>query len=478
MAVNPQVFKKMEITLDDSKKVSVAVNMSEVPDFKELPNNKHRKALQDWVKKKHAAGLAPTLQHAPDPQVSSKGSSEVTPGTGNSSSSSSSETHLPMDVTIASCKRPRSSNESTPTTPSSHSVETSPLIKSKKPCMDSPKSLQNNQYPVLSLVTSMPNTLSEPVFLVPTQVPPLTTTSPGEIADNVKLALSLVDSLKQLETGFSNKISEMNKALHDVKGLSSSVRTLTEDVEKNVKPQQANLTKAVNDLKDDIHKDGSGVEPRLKELECKVAASASSNTAQVTDPTTSLPFTTWSADQIQSKFTSMQEDIDRLKGKLDAQSVNLSIVAGLSDVIVQDNRSLQDQIHHNVSRHLQNELIIGGVCQVPREGCKQVAINFFKTKLKIKFDNKDIWTAFCRSSTVTKVIDGQQVKCPPQLVVRVAPNLREKVMKNAKNLKGQFDPEDHFKYYVFLHSPEAFRATRAKHKNFIDQTNKANETSQ
>ena len=342
--------------------------------------------------------------------------------------------------------------------------------------MDSPKSLQNNQSPVLSLVTSTPNSLTDPVFLVPTQVPPLTTTSPGEIADNVKMALSLVDSLEQLETGFGDKISEMNKALHDVKGLSSSVRTLTDDVEKNVKPQQAHLTKAVNDLKDDIHRDGSGVEPCLKELEHKVAASSS--ITQVTDPTTSLPFTTWSADQIQSKFTSMQDNIDRLKVKLEAQSVNLSIVAGWSDVIVQDNRSLQDQIHHNVSRHLQNELIIGGVRQVPREGCKQAAINFFKTKLKIKFDNKDVWTAFCQGSTVTKVIDGQQVKCPPQLVVRVAPNLCEKVMKNAKNLKGQSDPEDHFKYYVFPHSPEAFRATRAKHKNFIDQTNKDNATSQ
>ena len=104
MAGNPQVFKKMEITLDDGKKVSVAVNMSEAPDFKELPNSKHKKALQDWVKKKHAAGLAPMLQQAPDPQAKSKSNAEVIPDTENSPSSSGSESHLPMDVTTASYK--------------------------------------------------------------------------------------------------------------------------------------------------------------------------------------------------------------------------------------------------------------------------------------------------------------------------------------------------------------------------------------
>ena len=42
-------------------------------------------------------------------------------------------------------------------------------------------------------------------------------------------------------------------------------------------------------------------------------------------------------------------------------------------------------------------------------------------------------------------------------------------MKNVKNLKGQVDPQDKFKYYVFPHTPESFRATRAKYKDLVEQ---------
>ena len=104
MASNTEVFKKMEITLDDSNKVSVAVNMTEVPDFKELPSNKCKKALQDWIKKKYTSGLAPKLQYAPDPQAPPKGTSDVISGAVDASSASSMDTHLPMEVTTTSCK--------------------------------------------------------------------------------------------------------------------------------------------------------------------------------------------------------------------------------------------------------------------------------------------------------------------------------------------------------------------------------------
>ena len=48
-------------------------------------------------------------------------------------------------------------------------------------------------------------------------------------------------------------------------------------------------------------------------------------------------------------------------------------------------------------------------------------------------------------------------------------------MANAKNLKGQVDPQGHFKFYVFPHLPEAFRAARAKHRPKVQEVQAKNE---
>ena len=53
-------------------------------------------------------------------------------------------------------------------------------------------------------------------------------------------------------------------------------------------------------------------------------------------------------------------------------------------------------------------------------------------------------------------------------VVRLAHHLRDDVMRNAKNLKGLVDPVGQYKYYIFPHLPEAFRAARAKYKEKMD----------
>ena len=286
-------------------------------------------------------------------------------------------------------------------------------------------------------------------------------------------ALSLIESLRQLETGFGEKIADMNKILHDTKGLSTSVATMKADMESNIKPKVATLMCQVTTLKEDIHKPQVGMDARVSELE-KWRSSIPVAVADSTAVPTSSPVS-MTTSQIQTKFDGMQSEIDRLKKQVNDQAVNLSIVAGWSDLLVKNNKSLQDQVSHNLSCHLQHELILGGVCQVNNESCKKAALEFFQKKVKVQVDMKDIWTAYRKGSATTKTIEGVHIKCPPQLVVRVAHHVRDKVMKNAKNLKGQVDPQDKFKFYVFPHAPESYHATKAKCKEFSEQTATENE---
>ena len=63
------------------------------------------------------------------------------------------------------------------------------------------------------------------------------------------------------------------------------------------------------------------------------------------------------------KLSQMQTEINLLKSRMEKQEVSLSIVSSWSDVMFKDINSLQDQMHHNVSRHMQNELVISGIKQ-------------------------------------------------------------------------------------------------------------------
>ena len=136
--------------------------------------------------------------------------------------------------------------------------------------------------------------------------------------------------------------------------------------------------------------------------------------------------------------------------------------------------SLQEQVFNNLSKTMQNELVLGGVAQIRKENCKTAAKEFFKNKVKVEVDDKDIWYAYRKGSGTMKTIDGERIKCPPQLVARVAPHVKDLVMQNAKNLKGQVDPEGKYKYYVFPNLPEAFRATCAKYKSKVDKISEDN----
>ena len=44
--------------------------------------------------------------------------------------------------------------------------------------------------------------------------------------------------------------------------------------------------------------------------------------------------------------------------------------------------------------------------------------------MKVEVDDKDIWYAYRKGSGTMKTIDGERIKCPPQLVARVAPHVK------------------------------------------------------
>ena len=103
----------------------------------------------------------------------------------------------------------------------------------------------------------------------------------------------------------------------------------------------------------------------------------------------------------------LRREVEVLKAKVDSQEVNLSIVSSWSDVLYKDQKSLPEQIHHNSSHLMQNELVIGRIAQGRRENCKQAAITFLQNRVGITVNNRDVWLAYRKGTAVFKVIGGE-----------------------------------------------------------------------
>ena len=152
-----------------------------------------------------------------------------------------------------------------------------------------------------------------------------------------------------------------------------------------------------------------GVQPRLTRLEKKVSDTKKAlDAVNQTVPMPTTGPTMWTSEAIQDHFQEMEAEMWQLRQKVDQQNVSLSIVASWSDVMFQQIHSLQEQLYHNTSRHMQNKLIIGGIKQTTHENCKTAAIKFFKDKLSLTIAPKDVWYGYRKGSSTTRTVDGQR----------------------------------------------------------------------
>ena len=115
---------------------------------------------------------------------------------------------------------------------------------------------------------------------------------------------------------------------------------------------------------------------------------------------------------------------------------------------------------------------MGGIAESPRENCKLKTLDFLKSKVKVTLQNSEVLWAFRSGKKATNVA----VPRPRQIIARVTLDLKERVMKNAKNLKGLSDPDSQVKCFVSVNEPEAYKAAQKKYKSMMDSIRVANAT--
>ena len=174
--------------------------------------------------------------------------------------------------------------------------------------------------------------------------------------------------------------------------------------------------------------------------------------------------------------------VDELENHLVVAEQKGQIVLDWADTMYRDHRSLQKQVWFNTSRHHANEVIVGGIAELPQQDYKKAASTFFKEKLKVEAADGDIKFAKCigkEGRTLQKKVenDGQrhviQIHCPRHMVVTCLPAFKAKLMSNKKKLSGLVDPQG-YKYFVSHYLPEPFKAAKNKHQEEVSRIIKGN----
>ena len=394
----------LQVTVDDPSKI---------PDFSHLPELDHQKAFDDWLWQELSNGSVLVNESSATAQEVNDLVSNV-------------NVPLSMEVDVDKLQHPVSKRLRTPTsTPLVRSVDSSPVF--KKPRIlhtaipQPPKSLMQQPQSPASLVDQhLPASLTCSPKIIPVDITlkglKQELDSLSAKIDPTLSASTMITRLETIHSSFTEGLKEMQKLVHDTKlGLAAKVSQLLETVTVQLKPDVAQLKldmfklqPEVSKLSETIKDKKDGFDARLKVLEGESKKKLQEVHKREVEAIAVL------SPEVQAKLDQMEIEISSLKAKVTKNELDISMLVSWADVFYQDQKSMHEHMMHNTARHMQHELIVGGIKQTHHENCKLAAIDFFQNKIGVTVNVKDVWVAYRKGSGTTKTVQGQHIKCPPQ----------------------------------------------------------------
>ena len=279
--------------------------------------------------------------------------------------------------------------------------------------------------------------------------------STEDLKKSIKDIAGVVPRVTALETAVKKVEKDITKLDKDISNTKSGLKVRVTSVENEVKNLKS-YDKSVKKLQDGIR----GLEPRLQTVE-KFVKSSKESLPKGRSGAAPL------AAVVAGEVSELQSELSQLGTSC---SMKFDIVTGWMEKMNWQQQSLQSQIEFNMSKNMQCELRMGGIAESPRENCKLKVLDFLKSKVKVTLQNAEVLWAFRSGKKATNVTSPR----PHQMIARVTLNLKEHIMKNAKNLKGQSDPDSQVKCFVSVNEPEAYKAAHKKYKDMMDSICVAN----
>ena len=288
---------------------------------------------------------------------------------------------------------------------------------------------------------------------------------------------TLTKTTQAFQTKFQNEntknIADLKKSIQDIAGVVPRVDTLETNykkLDKAINSGKLALKSRVSTLESEVEalhgydksvkkvQEGfKGLELRLQTVEKFVKSSkqfSTSSTLVSPSPSTEV-------------LSDLKGDVSQLRS---SSSAKWDYVTGWMDKVHFHQATLQSQTDFTLFKSMQCELCFGGIAETKKENCKLKILDFLQNKVKITVQVSEILSAF----QVGKKSNTDDSSRPRHLLAKVVPQLKERIMKNAKNLKGQVDPQSKGKCFVTVNEPEAYKSARQKFHSVMDAIREAN----
>ena len=151
----------------------------------------------------------------------------------------------------------------------------------------------------------------------------------------------------------------------------------------------------VQALEDSIITHGTGLKPRVSDLEIKVRQLDNDIKKKVPTKITAIQSTSTSTSglrQPQQPPSLNAQQLAKFEQRLLLQESNMQLLTAWLHTMYRDHCALQKEVYFNKSKLHNNELLVGGIAEAKKQDNRNDTITFFKEKLGIEVADHDVFT--------------------------------------------------------------------------------------
>ena len=161
----------------------------------------------------------------------------------------------------------------------------------------------------------------------------------------------------------------------------------------------------------------------------------------------------------------LESHVESFQTKQEIHEFRLQVLAGIVDCQQKEIKSIKGSYNTALAAYLIDNVIVGGIRVFPNENCRDLAANFFTHRMNLPPRPEDILYAERMGQGITK----GSITFPPLLKVRCSPFYRSVVWNKRQVLKGQKDPQFHWKFFIDLQRPDTDRAAQIRYREMMSE---------
>ena len=289
-----------------------------------------------------------------------------------------------------------------------------------------------------------------------------------EVYDKLNKDFRVLESSITSNSGLSNTVKDLSTAINDNDEGLVATYLKVQEVHCNVTDPDSGLISKVQILQEDIKKISTAIETGETEVKIRAGPVQSIENKEILELKKKNKLLEERMAQVElsiltnsnlttEQFASINKDLSVKAKRLVNVETKVSTLTNVADTQYRSMKRMKENIMMNAAKHMKDEILVGGIREVPSQSNLEAARQFFADKLQLPPAQYDILEAVRGKLSRTAVIEGRTVRIPPVMFLKVNPHFGALALKFAWRL-GSLKSREGYGYYIHSNAPEGHRA--------------------